>query len=156
MDGYELTTRQSGDAQRDDTVSGVVSGVVYQNEQNGYAVIRVDSDDYEDEVIVVGSAPFVAAGEWIVAKGVWSRHPSYGEQLKAEFIERSLPDDEDSMLAYLSSGVVKGVGTGLAAGALLGAAGMLAFGNKKSLRKKSRRLVDSMADMADNVKYMFK
>ena len=34
---------QSG---RDNTVAGVVSGVVYQNEQNGYAVIRVDSDDY--------------------------------------------------------------------------------------------------------------
>ena len=95
---------------RENTVSGVVSGVVYHNDQNGYAVIRVDSDDYEDEVTVVGSAPFIGVGEGISASGVWMRHPSYGEQLRAETIERSMPDDEDTILAYLSSGTVKGIG----------------------------------------------
>ena len=42
--------------------------------------------------------------------GVWENHPQHGTQLRAVELERSLPEDEDEIICYLSSGVCKGVG----------------------------------------------
>ena len=53
-------------------------------------------------------------------------------------------------------GVVKGIGTGLAAGAVIGIVGSYAMNNKKSLKKKSKQLMNTMTDMVDNMHYMFK
>lgn len=53
-------------------------------------------------------------------------------------------------------GVVKGIGTGLAAGAVIGIVGSYAMNNKKSLKKKSKKLMNTMTDVVDNMQYMFK
>ena len=61
-------------------------------------------------VTVVGCIPCVAPGEHLTVTGTWETHPQHGQQLKAEEMERSLPEEEEEILAYLSSGVCKGVG----------------------------------------------
>lgn len=53
-------------------------------------------------------------------------------------------------------GVVKGIGTGLAAGAVIGFLGSYAMNNKKSLKKKTKRIAGTMTDMLDNMQYMFR
>jgi len=93
----------------EETLSGVVEHVVYQNEENGYAVFRLQTDEGRS-VVVVGNIPFIGAGEGIIAKGVWIKHPSYGEQFKASSSERIMPAGEVAILRYLSSGSVKGIG----------------------------------------------
>ena len=42
--------------------------------------------------------------------GVWNVHPVHGSQLTAESVERRMPEREEDMIAYLSSGILKGVG----------------------------------------------
>ena len=37
-------------------------------------------------------------------------HPSYGEQFKASYSERTMPTDENAIQMYLSSGIIKGIG----------------------------------------------
>jgi exodeoxyribonuclease V alpha subunit len=91
-------------------VNGVVGQVIYHNENNGYAVFRLIDDDTGNEIVAVGTIPFIGAGEYMTLSGVWSKHPSYGEQLKVSGSERSMPFDEDAILAYLSSGSVSGIG----------------------------------------------
>lgn len=93
----------------EETLSGVVVHVVYHNEENGYAVFRLQTDEGRS-VVVVGNIPFVGEGEGIIAKGVWIKHPSYGEQFKASESERVMPAGEVAILRYLSSGSVKGIG----------------------------------------------
>ena len=58
----------------------------------------------------MGCIPCVAPGEHLTVTGTWETHPQHGEQLRAEELERSLPEEEDEILAYLSSGICKGVG----------------------------------------------
>ena len=90
-------------------VSGTIAAVVFENPENGYAVIKLDSDD-GGLITVVGTIPAPAAGERLIVTGKWTAHATYGRQLEAEFLERLLPDSTAEIRAYLSSRAVRGVG----------------------------------------------
>ena len=94
-------------------ISGTVKGVIFQNEENGYTVLRLDVGG-EEPVTVVGCLPFAASGEGLTAEGSWERHPSHGTQFKAVFAQRRLPVGERAIYAYLASGAVKGIGAATA------------------------------------------
>ena len=91
------------------TVDGTVNSLIFQNEENGYTVLRLDSTD-GDQLTVVGCIPCAAPGEELIVTGVWKHHPTHGAQIQAEVVERYMPRTEAQILNYLSSGVVKGVG----------------------------------------------
>ena len=91
------------------TCDGTVHSVIFQNAENGYTVLRLLTE--EGEVLtVVGCIPYVAPGEHLTVSGVLEQHPQHGEQLRAVELERFLPEDEEEIFNYLSSGVCKGVG----------------------------------------------
>ena len=90
-------------------IQGVISAVVYQNYDNGYAVLRLAGDNGQT-VTVVGTIPMPSAGERLMVTGKWINHPSYGRQFEAEFLERLLPQTESEILSYLSSRIIKGIG----------------------------------------------
>ena len=94
-------------------IEGTVSAVVYQNQENGYTVLRLDVGDGA-AITVVGCMPGVAPGEGISVQGAWMRHASYGEQFKAEAVERRLPAGTKAIYDYLSSGAVRGIGAAIA------------------------------------------
>ena len=52
----------------------------------------------------------MAPGEKLTADGLWVSHPSYGQQFAAETVERLMPETEEELISYLSSGIIKGVG----------------------------------------------
>lgn len=93
---------------------GTVKNLIFQNQENGYTVLRLDVGG-DDPVTVVGCLPFAAPGEGLTVEGVWEHHPSHGEQFKAAAARRSLPVGERHIYEYLASGVVKGVGPATAA-----------------------------------------
>lgn len=69
------------------TVEGAVQNIIFQNEENGYTVLCLVTDEGE-AVTVVGCIPCAAAGERMTVTGAWVNHPSYGTQLTAESVER--------------------------------------------------------------------
>lgn len=91
------------------TVEGSVQSIIFQNAENGYTVLRLVTEEGE-LLTVVGCIPCAAPGERLAVDGVWETHPQHGEQLRAVELERRLPETEDDMISYLSSGVCKGVG----------------------------------------------
>ena len=94
-------------------IQGAVSAVVYQNYENGYAVLRLNVGGGQN-ITVVGTIPLPTVGERLMVTGKWSSHPSYGRQFEAEFLERLLPQTAMEILSYLSSRVIKGIGPKLA------------------------------------------
>ena len=90
-------------------ITGSVEGIIYQNEENGYAIL--DFGTQEDELItVVGTLPYVAAGDTLTLYGKWVHNPKYGRQFRADQFEKEMPADETAILRYLSSRTVKGIG----------------------------------------------
>jgi len=90
-------------------LQGTVGAVVYQNYENGYAVLRLQCDDGQT-VTVVGTIPLPAVGERLMVTGKWSSHQSYGKQFEAEFLERLMPQTASEILSFLSSRTLKGIG----------------------------------------------
>ena len=95
-------------------LQGVISAVVYQNYDNGYAVLRLNVGGGQ-AVTVVGTIPLPAVGERLMVTGKWSNHSSYGRQFEAEFLERLMPQTSMEILSYLSSRIIKGIGPRMAA-----------------------------------------
>ncbi|MCD8126412.1 MAG: ATP-dependent RecD-like DNA helicase [Clostridiales bacterium] len=94
-------------------LEGTVSAVVFQNQENGYSVLRLKAGRGE-AVTVVGVLPGVCTGMHLLLEGSWQSHPNYGRQFRAERGEQQLPTETDAILAYLSAGVIKGIGPKLA------------------------------------------
>ena len=94
----ELTTRE-----------GTVQSVIFQNEENGYTVLRLVTEEGE-LITVVGCIPCAAPGEHLGVSGTWETHPQHGTQLRAEEVERRLPEDAEELISYLGSGICKGLG----------------------------------------------
>ena len=94
----ELTTRE-----------GTVQSVIFQNEENGYTVLRLVTEEGE-LITVVGCVPCAAPGEHLGVSGTWETHPQHGAQLRAEEVERRLPEDAEELISYLGSGICKGLG----------------------------------------------
>ncbi len=93
-------------------LSGTVRTLIFQNADNGYTVLLLGTQ--ETEHVVVGCMPTIVPGEQLLVRGHWVNHPTYGTQLYADYTERTLPSEEAAILAYLSSGVIKGVGVATA------------------------------------------
>ena len=72
-------------------------------------------DDLPRLITVVGTFAGVEAGQPLRVSGEWIEHSAYGPQLKAEKWEVILPTSLSGIQAYLSSGVVRGIGPALAA-----------------------------------------
>ena len=93
-------------------LSGSVEDVIYKNADNGYTVINLGCD--EGLIAVVGNLGDVNEGERLSMRGGWITSPKYGRQFKAAMCERSMPETESEISAYLGSGVIKGLGPAIA------------------------------------------
>ena len=90
-------------------LSGSIEHVIYSNEENGFAICDLGTD--ADEIVTItGVMPYIAEGDVVTVYGRWVHNAKYGRQFKVEQSEKRLPADRASILRYLSSGGVKGIG----------------------------------------------
>lgn len=94
-------------------LEGSVENIVYCNEENGYTVCDIAVD--EDMVTVFGIMPMLNEGDSLCVYGKWVHSPKYGRQFSVEQYERIMPADVNSILRYLSSRAIKGIGPKTAA-----------------------------------------
>lgn len=91
-----------------DILIGTVEDISFYNDNTGFCVAEVNTGD--EGVTVVGTVGELAVGAEIECRGIWSFHPSFGRQFKAETAVQTLPADVGGILKYLSSGIVRGIG----------------------------------------------
>ncbi len=83
--------------------------IIWQNEENGYAICALSNETIGD-FVGVGYIGFLNPGDKIFAMGQWETHLEYGEQFKIETYEKEKLELEEDILLYLSSGAIKGIG----------------------------------------------
>lgn len=93
-------------------LSGSVEDVIYKKAETGYIVFNLGCDD--GLIPVVGTLGDINEGERLELRGGWITSPKYGRQFKAVMCERSQPQTEQEITAYLSSGIIKGLGPAIA------------------------------------------
>ena len=91
-------------------IEGTVSSVIYRSADmtSGYTVVELETED--DRVVVVGDMIDVFPGRYLEVEGTYVNHSVYGPQFSARTVRVSLPADENSILKFLVSGAIKGVG----------------------------------------------
>lgn len=96
-------------------LAGTIQAVLYQNEENGYCVLKMDTHDGGGPVTTVGCLPWPRVGEDLILTGEQTIHPTHGEQFQIKTAQRHLPTERDGIFEFLSSGAIKGVGPATAA-----------------------------------------
>lgn len=90
------------------TLTVEISDIIYQNEANGYTVFEFETEDALETG--TGIIPGLFVGEQIKMSGQWTKHQTYGRQFKVLSFEKTVPNDSATMLKYLASGAIKGIG----------------------------------------------
>jgi exodeoxyribonuclease V alpha subunit len=94
---------------QNEVIRGSIVAVLFQNETNGYTVLRFQTED-QRSITVVGTIPLCSQGEKLVITGHWENHSTHGPQFRAEFLERLMPDGAEEIERYLSSRAIRGIG----------------------------------------------
>ena len=100
------------------TVTGEVLRVTYENERNGFRVIKLGSlSGYQrsaEPLAVVGVFQAVGPGTRVRVTGQIVQDAKHGEQLRVETLVPIDPDTVVGLEKYLGSGVIPGIGPALA------------------------------------------
>ena len=92
---------------------GTIAEVIFRNDKNGYTVAVFETEI--EAFTAVGNLPYADVGRSYVLRGEFTEHPTYGEQFAIKGFEEMMPSTEDSIRAFLASGVIKGIGKKTAA-----------------------------------------
>ncbi len=90
-------------------VSGSVERITFYNQENGFAVFRVNIGK-KDLTTIVGASPPLIEGQQVKAVGEWIEDKKFGRQLKASLIVVENPTNKEGILKFLSSGFLAGIG----------------------------------------------
>ena len=88
----------------------VIEHITYQNQENGYSVMKVKVKDYSDLVTLVGNLLDVPVGAVLLCDGDWKVDKKYGRQFVCETWEEVMPATVYGIEKYLGSGLVNGIG----------------------------------------------
>ena len=89
-------------------ISGIIEKITFRNEANAYTVAVLKTKD--EQIVVVGTLPFINEGDSVELEGEYTVHATYGEQFKVQSFTQKTPENSAAILRYLSSGAIKGVG----------------------------------------------
>lgn len=90
-------------------VIGTVERIVYQNEENGFTVLRLKEETKSNLITVTGYFAGISVGLLLEVKGRFGVS-KYGEQFEASEYKENVPTTLEGIKKYLSSGLIKGVG----------------------------------------------
>ena len=93
-------------------LSARVLAIRYSTPESLWKVLSVETD--EGNATVVGEFHEVQEGLEYKFHGQWDVHPRYGEQFRAESYYPAPPQTRRGMIAYLSSGLIRGIGPKMA------------------------------------------
>ena len=88
----------------------VVEHIAYQNQENGWSVMKVKVKGYDNLVTLTGSLLDVPVGSVLLVDGDWRVDPKYGQQFVAQSWTEVMPATLYGIEKYLGSGLVKGIG----------------------------------------------
>ena len=97
---------------REERLEGKIEKIVFHNPDNLFTVARIKNDT--GLLTIVGNLAGVPEHCPIVCFGTWAEDKKFGKQFKATHYEIKVPDSLLGIERYLGSGMVKGIGPGLA------------------------------------------
>ena len=89
---------------------GIVERITYQNEENGYSVIKVRVKGFSELIALTEKFISINVEMVIEAKGDFTINKKFGKQFNVKEYKESLPASIYGIEKYLGSGLVEGIG----------------------------------------------
>ncbi|MFP4501639.1 MAG: ATP-dependent RecD-like DNA helicase [Candidatus Hydrogenedentota bacterium] len=104
------TTPSQEDFQPIVTIEGVVERIVFESEETGFFVARLQESGKHDLTTFVGNLMAISPGETVRLKGRWVDDQRFGRQLRVTNYETIQPNTVVGIEKYLGSGLIEGIG----------------------------------------------
>ncbi len=108
-----MSTQPSSD-RREESLQGAVEGVVYQSPDGFFSVVRILRESDGKEITAIGDFGSVSVGETLRLRGRFTEHATHGRRFQVASLTPVLPSSRDGLARYLGSGLIPGIGKGLA------------------------------------------
>ncbi|MFO7859704.1 MAG: ATP-dependent RecD-like DNA helicase [Desulfosalsimonas sp.] len=95
-------------------LQGRIRRITFHSTDTHYTVAQMEAGPDHAGVTIVGHLPGAAPGQAVKILGKWVTHPRYGEQFAFQQAQITRPSGVDGIRQYLGSGLIKGIGPGLA------------------------------------------
>lgn len=100
---------------RDQLLTATIEDVLFRSPDGQYCVLRAQAPSAGPEpVVLVGDLRNTAPGETLRLRGRYEQHPSFGRRFRVESFSPLLPTTANGIARYLGSGLIEGIGAGLA------------------------------------------
>jgi exodeoxyribonuclease V alpha subunit len=97
------------------TLEGSLERVVYANEESAWSVVKVVPANGGEPVTAVGRLLGVQPGETLRLEGSWEEDRKFGRQFRVTSYRTVTPATLEGIEKYLGSGLIPGIGKGMAA-----------------------------------------
>ena len=88
--------------------TGILSERIFYNKDNFFCISVFETEN--EQFYAVGYLPYAEKGRRYTLRGDWKTHPKYGEQFAFTSYEEKEPETEAGLIAFLSSGMLRGIG----------------------------------------------
>ncbi len=105
--------KKGGGGEKPETLRGQLSRAWFRNAESGFLAGLFILEGGR-QIAIRGPVSELREGQPVVLHGRYEQHPKYGEQFAVDGFEIERPQGREAVLAYLSSGLVHGVGPALA------------------------------------------
>ena len=96
---------------KQERLSGTVERITFHHQETGFCVLRLKEYGLKKTVVLTGTIPQIHEGELLEATGHWTIHKKHGRQFEATSVNVLPPTQLKGIKKYLSSGLIKGIGT---------------------------------------------
>lgn len=87
---------------------GIIKAIIYRNSENGFSVLAIETSD--GDISATGIMPSFNEEDSVEIEGELIYNKKFGEQIKVESIFLKKPSDKASIIKFLSSAKIKGIG----------------------------------------------
>jgi len=102
------------DIQPEESLEGVVERIVFESDETGFMVARLQSEAHLELITIVGKTIAITVGETVRLKGRWIDNKKFGKQFEITAYESVMPATVKGIEKYLGSGLVEGIGPKMA------------------------------------------
>lgn len=93
---------------------GTVRKIIFSSDDGRFCVFLLEDKESRKNVTAAYRGPAPYAGQLVLLRGCWERHPRFGMQFKCSTLENTKPEESEEIKLFLASGLIDGIGPSMA------------------------------------------
>lgn len=93
---------------------GTVRKIIFSSDDGRFCVFLLEDKESRKTVTAAYRGPAPYAGQPVLLRGCWERHPRFGMQFKCSSLENVKPEETEEIKLFLASGLIDGIGPSMA------------------------------------------